>query len=168
MHTSLGHLIRPICLRTRRSLSLSSCSSPVWPSLPEGWGGTNTTLHKCVPPQYLPLPNLKKKWWWKCVFHLGCSHCARIIKSFHGEAVSQGMFMTTVKLVFSLECWLVPNPSQDQNNRWRGCQGEERREVQRTGESLDLGIPVEWTSCVFSCVNTEQDAGWLRCKPSFR
>lgn len=23
MHTSLGHLIRPICLRTRRSLSLS-------------------------------------------------------------------------------------------------------------------------------------------------
>lgn len=61
MHTSLGHLIRPICLRTRRSLSLSSCSSPVWPSLPEGWGGTNTTLHKCVPPQYLPLlPNLKK------------------------------------------------------------------------------------------------------------
>lgn len=44
--------------------------------------------------------------------------------------------MTTVKLVFSLECWLVPNLSQDQNNRWQGCQGEESREG--TGESPDL------------------------------
>lgn len=67
-----------------------------------------------------------------------CSHCARIIKWFHGEAVTQGMFMTTVRLVFSLDRGLVPNPSQDQNNRWRGCQGGERREVQGTGESLDL------------------------------
>lgn len=46
--------------------------------------------------------------------------------------------MTTVKLMFSLEYCLVPNPSQDQNNRWQGCQGGERREVQGTGESLDL------------------------------
>lgn len=49
VHTSLGHLIRPICLSTRRSLSLSSCSLPVWPSLPEGWGGTNTLLHHHTP-----------------------------------------------------------------------------------------------------------------------
>ena len=48
------------------------------------------------------------------------------------------MFMTTVKLMFSLKCWLVPNPIKDQNNRWQGCQGEERREVQATGESMDL------------------------------
>lgn len=48
------------------------------------------------------------------------------------------MFMTTVKPMFSLKCWLVPNPSQDQNNRWQGCQGEESREVQGTGESVDL------------------------------
>ena len=40
--------------------------------------------------------------------------------------------MTTVKLMFSLECWLVLNPSQDQNNR---CQGEERGEGQGPGES---------------------------------
>lgn len=59
-HTSLGHLIRPICLSIRRSLSLSSCSSPVWPSLPEGWGGINTMSHKHFPPQHLPIsPNLQ-------------------------------------------------------------------------------------------------------------
>lgn len=36
VHTSLGHLILPICLSTRRSRSLSSCSPPAWPSLHEG------------------------------------------------------------------------------------------------------------------------------------
>lgn len=34
--------------------------------------------------------------------------------------------MTTVILVFSLAYGLVPNPSQDQNNRWQGCQGGDR------------------------------------------
>lgn len=65
--------------------------------------------------------------------------------------------MTTVKLVFSLECRLVPNPSQDQNNRWWGCQGGEREKCKGLERIRSYrGIPVEWTSCVFSCVNTQR------------
>lgn len=121
LHTSLGHLIRPICLRTRRSLSLSLWMSSVWPSLPEGWKRNkhNVTLARSTAYP----PTLTFKWWWKCVFHHACSHCARIIKWFHSETVTQGMFMTTVKLVFPLKCGPVPNHSQDQNNRWQNCQG---------------------------------------------
>lgn len=123
---------------------------------PRGLRGKKHNVALACPTTTPPRPPWlkKKKWWWKCVFHLWCSHCARITKWFHGEAVTQGMFMTTVKLMFSLKCWLVPNPSQDQNNRWHGCQGEERREVQGTVVCMEES---QWSELhVFSHVLTHR------------
>lgn len=61
--------------------------------------------------------------------------------------------MTTVKLMFSLEYWLVPNPSQDQNNRWQRCQGGERRVVQRDWRESGRTEKSQWSELhVFSHV----------------
>lgn len=159
-HTSLGHLIRPICLSTRRSLSLSLCLSPVWPSLPEGWGGTNKTSHKRCPPRHLPLPpDFKKK-------EKNGDENVFSISGVHTVPGSLNGFM--VRLLLKACLWQLSNPCFHSTVGWcqtpaktRTTDGraarEEKEEVRKGPERVwtHWGIPVERTSCVFSCVNAQ-------------
>ena len=58
-----------------------------------------------------------------------------IIKWFHGEAVTQGMFMTTVKLMFSLGCRLgaKPQPRAEQQMAGMAARQEKKRDKRGSG-----------------------------------
>ena len=59
-----------------------------------------------------------------------------IIKWFHGEAVTQGMFMTTVKLMFSLGCRLgaKPQPRAEQQMAGTAARQKKKRDRERAKE----------------------------------
>lgn len=116
-NTSVGHLIRPICLSTRRSRSLSSCSLPVWPSLPEGWGGTNTPSYKLVAPQHHPLPHITITLYQESMFSLSFVHTV---------AGSLNDFM--VRLLLKARLWQLSNSCFNLNVA--RCQTQPRPEQQ--------------------------------------